>query len=129
MENVPIVKSTLNQLHESGIKIAIDDFGTGYSSLSYLKAFNVDILKIDQSFVKDMVDNQNDHDIAKAVVSLGKALELELVAEGIETQAQADLLLKMGCKVGQGFLYSKPIFSEEFGVIGYLIRLLVRAIE
>ena len=115
IENVASVKSNLSALHDKGIRIAIDDFGTGYSSLSYLKSFNVDILKIDQSFVRDMVDNQNDRDIVNAVVSLGKALELELVAEGIETDAQANLLLDMGCVIGQGFLYSKPVFSQEFG--------------
>lgn len=106
------VKNThyiLVELRRLGIRIAIDDFGTGYSSLAYLKRFPVDVLKIDQSFVRDMLIDKSDAAIIEAIVKLAQALKLELVAEGVETQAQADALRGYGCNVMQGYLYSRPV--------------------
>ncbi len=100
--------ATLNRLHGLGIRIAIDDFGTGYSSLSYLKRLPLDTLKIDRSFVSDICSNPDDAAIARAIVALGRSLGLEIVAEGVETDSQRELLLALGCTVGQGYLFAAP---------------------
>lgn len=105
-------RQTLAALRELGVRIAIDDFGTGYSSLAYLKRFPVDVLKIDQSFVRDMLHDHSDAAIIEAIVMLGEALDLELVAEGVETRAQEQALLALGCDVMQGYLYCRPIPCE-----------------
>lgn len=106
-------RQTLAALRELGVRIAIDDFGTGYSSLAYLKRFPVDVLKIDQSFVRDMLHDHSDAAIIEAVIKLGRALGLELVAEGVETRAQEQALLELGCEVMQGYLYCQPIPYEH----------------
>lgn len=100
---------TLFHLKALGVRISIDDFGTGYSSLAYLKRFPIDVLKIDQSFVRDMLTDKSDSAIIEAIIKLGQALGLELVAEGVETQEQADALLGLGCEIMQGYLYCRPI--------------------
>ena len=102
-------RETLVALKALGVHVAIDDFGTGYSSLAYLKRFPIDVLKIDQSFVRDMLDDKSDLAIVEAIIKLGQALGLELVAEGVETQQQADRLLEQGCRIMQGFLYCRPV--------------------
>jgi diguanylate cyclase (GGDEF)-like protein/PAS domain S-box-containing protein len=102
----------LNALKAVGLRLAIDDFGTGYSSLSYLQRFPVDILKIDRAFVSGMEDGVEESAFARAIVSLTKTLQLQAVAEGVETEAQAELLGKMGCQFGQGFLYAEPLDAE-----------------
>jgi EAL domain-containing protein (putative c-di-GMP-specific phosphodiesterase class I)/FixJ family two-component response regulator len=100
-------------LRQLGVRIAIDDFGTGYSSLAYLKHFPINVLKIDQSFIRDMLDHRADAAIIKAIILLGHSLSLELVAEGVETPGQSDALLALGCPVMQGFLFSQPVpFSQ-----------------
>ncbi len=99
----------LERLHEKGMKISLDDFGTGYSSLSYLKRFPVDILKIDREFVAGAPVDQNDHSITEAVVAVGHALGLEVLAEGVETAAQELLMREMGCDLGQGYLFQRPV--------------------
>jgi len=98
----------LNRLHRMGIRIALDDFGTGYSSLSYLKMLPVDKLKIDQSFVRDMLTDPEDSAIVTTIISMAGALGLELIAEGVETQQQADQLRQMGCQLVQGYFYQRP---------------------
>jgi EAL domain-containing protein (putative c-di-GMP-specific phosphodiesterase class I) len=103
----------LNRLRDIGIKIAIDDFGTGYASLAYLKKLPVDKIKVDRSFVKDIPDDQDDLAITKAIISMGKALDLTVIAEGIETTAQNTILMKAGCTLGQGFWFSKPRNAEQ----------------
>ena len=103
----------LNALRELGITTAIDDFGTGYSSLSYLKLFPIDRLKIDRSFVRDIPHDANDVAIVKAIVTLGHSLNLSVVAEGVETQAQRELLTSIGCDEMQGYLYSAPRTASE----------------
>lgn len=106
-------RETLFLLKNLGVRISIDDFGTGYSSLAYLKRFPIDVLKIDQSFVRDMLTDKSDSAIIEAIIKLGQALGLELVAEGVETQEQADTLLRQGCQIMQGYLYCRPIpFSQ-----------------
>jgi diguanylate cyclase (GGDEF)-like protein/PAS domain S-box-containing protein len=97
-----------------GVRIAFDDFGTGYGSLTYLKSFPLDVLKIDQSFVRTLEPGTGDAAIVAATISLGQALGLSVIAEGIETEAVAGLLREMGCDEGQGYLVSKPIPAREF---------------
>jgi len=99
---------TMNQLRDMGVKLVIDDFGTGYSSLSYLKQFPVDKLKIDRSFINELVNDQNDAAIARAIISLGHSLNLEVLAEGIETELQRDFVITHGCDYAQGYYYSRP---------------------
>ena len=104
----------LRELRSMGIRIAIDDFGTGYSSLSYLKRFPIDTLKIDKSFVRDVCSDPNDAAIVRAIVTLGHALELQVVAEGVETPEQLEYLSSLDCDVVQGFLFSKSLPTEDF---------------
>ncbi len=103
----------LRQINELGIEIAIDDFGTGYSSLSYLKRLPIKKLKIDQSFVKDLPDDDDDVAIVKAIIALAKSLNLDLLGEGVETAAQKDFLLNNGCKNIQGYYYARPMPADE----------------
>ena len=105
---------TLNRLHDLGIHLALDDFGTGYSSLSYLKRLPVDTLKIDRSFVEGVPDDINDTQIVRMICALAKSVRLEIVAEGIETEAQRDFLIELGSDFLQGYLISKPLPAEEF---------------
>ncbi len=104
--------TVLREISESGITIAIDDFGTGYSSLSVLKALPIDILKIDQSFVRDLGKDLSDTAIVAAIVSMARALALRVVAEGVENEEQLKILNELGCDEYQGFLYSKPLPSD-----------------
>lgn len=104
----------LTRLRTLGVKISLDDFGTGYSSLSYLKRFPVDTLKIDQSFVRDIATDQDSAAIVKAIISLGRNLNLTVLAEGIESAEQFRFLLENGCDEGQGYLMSKPIPNKNF---------------
>lgn len=113
IEDVIHSLENLRTLSELGIRTSIDDFGTGYSSLSYLKKFPIDVLKIDQSFVHDMLTDSSDAAIISAIISLASSLRMDLVAEGVEQQAQADRLLAMGCTIMQGYLYSRPVPFEE----------------
>lgn len=100
--------SRLRKLRDLGITVALDDFGTGYSSLAYLKMLPVNKLKIDQSFVRDMLGDPEDSAIVETIISIGKTLKLELIAEGVETKAQADHLRSLGCQNVQGYYYQKP---------------------
>ncbi len=114
MEDVHHTIDTLKELHGLGIELAIDDFGTGYSSLSYLRQFPIDRLKIDQSFIRNALNDANDASIAKTIVNLGHSLNLKVIAEGVETKDHEDFLREEGCDEVQGFRYSRPIPSEEF---------------
>lgn len=104
----------LHELKGLGAKLAIDDFGTGYSSLTYLKRFPLDTLKIDRSFIKDLPHDTNDAALTSAIVAMGKSLQLELIAEGVETWEQANFLATLGCHAIQGFLFSKPVPAQDF---------------
>jgi len=108
------VINNLDTFRKMGITLAIDDFGTGYSSLAYLKRFPVNWLKIDQSFVHDLPNDNNDAAIVKAIIDMGHTLGLSVIAEGVETQAQSDFLKGSGCDSVQGYLYGKPVSSKDF---------------
>jgi EAL domain-containing protein (putative c-di-GMP-specific phosphodiesterase class I) len=106
------VEETIRKLHElreMGLRIALDDFGTGYSSLSYLSRLPLDTVKIDRAFVRGMTENNADMSIITSIVSLARALRLKLVAEGVETELQANRLLALGCEQAQGYLFSRPV--------------------
>ncbi len=114
MDDISVAVETLKELHELGVELAIDDFGTGYSSLSYLRQFNIDRLKIDQSFIRNALTNNDDAAIAKTIINLGHSLNLQVIAEGVETSDHERFLLAEGCDEVQGFRYSKPVPKDEF---------------
>ncbi|MGI4849679.1 MAG: putative bifunctional diguanylate cyclase/phosphodiesterase, partial [Janthinobacterium lividum] len=114
MRNVGKSMEVLLELKELGIMLSIDDFGTGYSSLSYLKRLPVDTLKIDQAFVRDIAIDQDDAAIVKAVISLAHILNLNVLAEGVETFDQYRFLLNNGCDEVQGYFFGRPVSSEDF---------------
>jgi EAL domain-containing protein (putative c-di-GMP-specific phosphodiesterase class I) len=113
MANPQGARQTLSELATMGIHIALDDFGTGYSSLAYLQQFPLHCLKVDRSFVKEIPGNESSNAIARAVVALGKALGLRVVAEGVEVDAQVKFLREAGCHEVQGYLFCKPINRDE----------------
>jgi EAL domain-containing protein (putative c-di-GMP-specific phosphodiesterase class I) len=104
--------AALSELNALGVKIVIDDFGTGYSSLSYLKLYPIDKLKIDQSFVHDMTNNQGDAALVVAIIAMGHSLNIPVLAEGIETPAQLAFLTANNCDLGQGFYIGRPMPLE-----------------
>ena len=104
----------LNELYAMGLHLSIDDFGTGYSSLSALQQFPIGTLKIDQSFVRDAAVNADDATIVRTIIDMGKALEVEVVAEGVENEEQFNLLRARGCHYAQGRLFGDAMSSEEF---------------
>jgi predicted signal transduction protein with EAL and GGDEF domain len=106
-------QDSMARLRDLGIKIAIDDFGTGYSSLSYLKNWRVDALKIDRSFVRDLVTDSSDLAIVSAIIAIAKHLQIQVIAEGIEGYQQVEILRRLGCGVGQGFLFAQPMNSSQ----------------
>ncbi len=116
MDDISIAVNTLKSLHELGVELAIDDFGTGYSSLAYLRQFNIDRLKIDQSFIRNALTNNDDAAIAKTIISLGHSLNLKVIAEGVETKEHEQFLMNEGCDEVQGFRYSKPVPDSQFWV-------------
>ena len=105
---------TFLRIQELGVRIVFDDFGTGYASLSYLKKFPLDGLKIDRSFVLELLGNPDDAAIVSSTIGLGKQLGLSVIAEGIENQATADLLAGMGCEEGQGYFFGRPMPASDF---------------
>jgi EAL domain-containing protein (putative c-di-GMP-specific phosphodiesterase class I) len=103
----------LRDLKAMGTRLAVDDFGTGYSSLSYLKRFPLDYIKIDRAFISDVMTNRIDADIVRTIIALAQALEVEVIAEGVETTMQRQFLKEMQCHYLQGFLLSKPVPAED----------------
>lgn len=113
MTNVDHAMKTLKSLKALGVHIAIDDFGTGYSSLSYLKHLPFDRLKIDQSFVRDLLNNEGDSTIVSTIISLARHLNLQVIAEGVETSSQMEVLKNLQCHQAQGYLFSPPLAPDE----------------
>jgi EAL domain-containing protein (putative c-di-GMP-specific phosphodiesterase class I) len=109
VSNVEDVIAKMNALKSIGVGFSLDDFGTGYSSLSYLKRLPLDQLKIDQGFVRDILVDPNDAAIAKTVVALANSMNLSVIAEGVETQAQRDMLASLGCRNYQGYFFGRPM--------------------
>jgi diguanylate cyclase (GGDEF)-like protein/PAS domain S-box-containing protein len=112
MHDVELAVATLGKLKAMGIKLSIDDFGTGYSSLSYLKRFPISVLKIDQSFVRDITCDANDAAIARSIIALAHSLKLQVIAEGVETEGQLKYLGLHGCDAIQGYYFSRPLSAE-----------------
>jgi EAL domain-containing protein (putative c-di-GMP-specific phosphodiesterase class I) len=113
MRNVQRAIKVLDAIQSRGIRIAIDDFGTGYSSMSLMKQFPIDTIKIDRSFVRDLPDDTEDQAIAQAIISMGRALGMTIVAEGVETVEQETFLRAHGCDEMQGFLFSRPVAPDQ----------------
>ncbi len=113
MNDIKQWSNTLEYIKKMGIDISIDDFGTGYSSLSYLRQLPVDELKIDKSFIDDIPNNPDAYVIINSIISLAKSLGYKTVAEGVETTKQQSYLLKNGCDIIQGYLYSKPLPKKD----------------
>jgi len=114
MVNSPLIRQQLDQLKQLGIRLAIDDFGTGYSSLAYLRSFPIDIVKIDQSFVASLDEDDQAVALVRSIISIAEALGLDTVAEGVETPAQLKTLRQLGCQVAQGYYYSRALPPEAF---------------
>jgi EAL domain-containing protein (putative c-di-GMP-specific phosphodiesterase class I) len=104
----------LLRFHETGIQISLDDFGTGYSSLSYLQKFDIDYLKIDQSFIRNLTPGSSSMALSEAIIMMAHRLDMIVIAEGVETAAQRELLANAGCNYVQGYLISRPVTAEEF---------------
>ena len=102
----------VHTLKENGIRFSLDDFGTGYSSLQYLKKLPLNELKIDQSFVRDIVTDKNDEAIVKTIIVMAKTLNMNVIAEGVETEMQRNMLIELGCSNFQGYLFGKPLPIE-----------------
>ena len=116
MDNTQAAVNMMNKLHERGIRMSIDDFGTGYSSLNYLKQFKVYKLKIDQSFVRDITNDPGDRAIVTAIINMASSLDLQTIAEGVETAQQLNFLRLQGCIEVQGYYFSKPLPAKQFEV-------------
>ena len=114
LKDVKDVVTKMHALKAIGVTLAMDDFGTGYSSLSYLKQLPLDQLKIDQSFVRDMITDPNDAVMVKTIIDMAHNFRLHVIAEGVESKAQMDMLMKLGCKAFQGYYFSKPVPIEQF---------------
>lgn len=114
MDARTVVMDKLAEFHEAGMQVSLDDFGTGYSSLSYLKKFNIDYLKIDKSFIYSLASNSVDMALCEAIIHMSHRLGMKVVAEGVETEEQRDLLLSVGCDYAQGYLFSPPVTAAEF---------------
>lgn len=113
MEDVQLAESVLHRLKAVGVHLAVDDFGTGFSSLAYLKRFPVDALKIDRAFVDGLEHQESDDAFVRSIISLAEALGLDVVAEGVENQEQADVLLALGCVRAQGYYYGRPVPAAD----------------
>src|SRR5690606_21790090 len=114
MDDPERVLTVLASVAGHGIRLAMDDFGTGFSSLAYLKHLNLHTLKIDRCFIRDIEHNVSDRKIVESTLLMAHSLDLMVVAEGIENDAQAELLTELGCEIGQGYAFAKPMAAEEF---------------
>ena len=116
VDDVDDIISKMTALKAAGVRISLDDFGTGYSSLSYLKKLPLDQIKVDQTFIREMLSSSQDEVIVRTVVSLAQNMELEVIAEGVETEEQRQFLLSIGCVSMQGYLLSRPLRIHDFDV-------------
>jgi len=113
IEDVAVVAKTINSCKQLGVSFALDDFGVGYSSLSYLRHLPVEVIKIDQSFIRDMLHDADDLAVVSGVISLSRSFGRQVVAEGVETAAHGVQLLKMGCRVAQGYGIARPMQASS----------------
>ena len=114
LDEQPAVIAQLARLSAAGIQVSIDDFGTGYSAMAYLKRLDIDTLKIDRSFVRDLTTDPGDLAITEAIIAMAHKLDIKVVAEGVETLAQQERLSAAGCDYSQGFLFSRPLPAAAF---------------
>ncbi|CNE55889.1 EAL domain-containing protein [Yersinia nurmii] len=121
IDNNPSIFATLHKIHKQGVRLSMDDFGTGYSSLSYLRRLELDEIKLDKSFVNDLEHDETSRTLSEAVIRIGESLQLSVVVEGVETEAQRNLLSRQGYLIGQGYLFSEPLdaFAMEQWVIAH----------
>jgi len=117
MRSVEETVDTLKQLKAMGLRVSVDDFGTGYSSLNYLTRFPIDTLKIDQSFVRGITTDPGDAAITAAIIAMARGLKIAVIAEGVETQDQLVYLRQRGCRLMQGYLFSRPVPAEQFELL------------
>jgi Amt family ammonium transporter len=115
MENLTVAAERLAQLRPLGVRVYVDDFGTGYSSLSYLRQLPIDALKIDQTFVRELVRGQENVEIVRAVIGLARSLGLKVIAEGVETAEQCDRVVSLGFDLAQGYWFGAPMPDDEAG--------------
>jgi predicted signal transduction protein with EAL and GGDEF domain len=114
LDATPQVQNELATMRELGLKVSLDDFGTGYSSLAYLQRFDIDFVKIDQSFMKELAEGSKNLTLCRAIVRMTQELGMKVIAEGVETSLQRELLAQAGCNFGQGYLFSRPVAAPEF---------------
>ena len=114
LDRSPKTLELLEKFRAAGLRFSIDDFGTGFSSMSYLTSFPFDVLKIDRSFVSKVTERSQDAALTQAIIAMAKSIQLEIVAEGVETEEQLDFLRKSGCTFAQGYLFAKPMAAAEF---------------
>jgi len=117
LKESPLVKQRLLEFRNSGIEVSIDDFGTGFSSLSYLKRFDIDYLKVDRSFIKNLTTDESDRALAEAIIVMAHKLGIKTIAEGVETATQRDMLKAFNCDYVQGFFYSPAVPGVQFEVM------------
>ena len=116
MEDIDAAAQHLHQLKATGVRIALDDFGTGYSSLSYLRRLPLDKIKIDKSFTGDLLDDEDDRNIVRVIIQLGRNLNMDVIAEGVESAEQEAYLQDEGCDEVQGYFYSRPLSAPDLWV-------------
>jgi EAL domain-containing protein (putative c-di-GMP-specific phosphodiesterase class I) len=114
MQNIGEAAAVLQQLKNMRVRIGLDDFGTGYSSLSYISSFKVDTIKIDRSFVMGCIEKPDNLVIIKTIIAMGQSLGIKVVAEGVETAAQLELIRQHGADMAQGYYFSRPVPAEDF---------------
>lgn len=117
LDSEPIVKDTLLKFRDAGIQVSIDDFGTGFSALSYIKKFDIDYLKIDKSFIDNITENSDDIALCEAIIEMAHKLGIMVIAEGVETEDQKEILKRINCDFGQGYLWSKPVDYSSFEIL------------